>query len=100
MIYNPKLIIITATTIAATIKKKSAQPLIPWAVFFNGCPHFGHEAASFDTTVPHAGQLISAISPPSHTLRKQVRELAYFQNHITLPLAGSRIHWRPGGAVC
>jgi hypothetical protein len=83
MAYNPKLIIMTATTIAATIKKKSAQPLIPWAVFFNGCPHFGHEVASFDTSVPHAGQLISAIDPPSHTLRKRVGLLAYFQNHIT-----------------
>jgi hypothetical protein len=65
------LIIITANIIAPAIKKKRAQPLIPCAVTFMGCPHFGHEVASFETTEPHSGQLISAIIPPS--LIKDVR---------------------------
>ena len=62
--YNPKLMRIAATIIAPTITKKSPQPLIPWAVFLNGCPHLGQETASFDTSVPHEGQFINAILPP------------------------------------
>jgi hypothetical protein len=55
---------IAETIIAPTIKKNKPQPLISFAVFLNGCPHLGQEAASFDTGFPHEGQLNNAILFP------------------------------------
>jgi hypothetical protein len=48
-IYNPILMTMAAATIAPTMTKKSPQPLIPCAVFLNGCPHLGQATASADT---------------------------------------------------
>lgn len=59
--YKPRLRIIAAATIAATIRKKRPQPLIPSLGLRMGWPHFGQEAACWEILSPHPRHAMSAI---------------------------------------